>query len=61
MRDAGHEVFVCTSQLTGSQWCVPEKLAWIERHLDRSWLDRVIIIKDKTLVGDRLQPVCPGR
>lgn len=55
MREAGHEVFVCTSPLTGSQWCVPEKLAWIESHLDRSWLDQVIIIKDKTLVGDRLQ------
>jgi len=55
MREAGHEVFLCTSPLTGSRWCVPEKLAWVENHLGASWLDRIIIAKDKTLVGDRLR------
>lgn len=46
-------VFLCTSPLTGSRWCVPEKLAWVENHLGASWLDRIIIAKDKTLAGDR--------
>ena len=52
MLQAGHEVFVCTSPLSGTRWCMPEKLAWVERHLGASWVDRVIITKDKTLVGD---------
>jgi len=30
-------------------------LAWVENHLGASWLDRIIIAKDKTLVGDRLR------
>lgn len=55
MLAAGHEVFVCTSPLSGTRWCMPEKLAWVERHLGPAWTDRVIITKDKTLVGD------PGR
>jgi 5'-nucleotidase len=52
MREAGHEVFVCTSPLSGTRFCMPEKLAWVEEHLGPSWVDRVIITKDKTLVGD---------
>jgi len=55
MREAGHDVFLCTSPLSGARWCVPEKLAWVENHLGGDWLDRVIITKDKTLVGDRRQ------
>jgi len=60
MLEVGHDVFLCTSPLTGSPWCVPEKLAWVEEHLGKDhlgkpWLDRVIIVKDKTLVGDRLR------
>jgi 5'-nucleotidase len=55
MLDAGHEVFVCTSPLSGTRWCMPEKLAWVEKHLGESWVDRVIITKDKTLVGDPLR------
>jgi hypothetical protein len=27
MLAAGHEVFVCTSPLSGTRWCMPEKLA----------------------------------
>ena len=33
MLGAGHEVFVCTSPLSGTRWCMPEKLAWVEKHL----------------------------
>lgn len=56
MLKAGHDVFLCTSQLVGSRWCVPEKLDWVEHHLGGAWLRRTIITPDKTLVGDRLQP-----
>jgi 5'-nucleotidase len=56
MLEAGHEVFVCTAPLSGTRWCMPEKLAWVEEHLGGSWVDRVIITKDKTLVGDPFRP-----
>jgi 5'-nucleotidase len=36
MLEAGHEVFVCTSPLSGTRWCMPEKLAWVEKHLGKS-------------------------
>jgi 5'-nucleotidase len=52
MLEAGHEVFICTSPLSGTRWCMPEKLAWVGQRLGESWVDRVIITKDKTLVGD---------
>lgn len=55
MDEAGHAVFLCTSPLSGSRSCVPDKLAWVEDRLGQEWVDRVIISKDKTLVGDRLQ------
>ena len=35
MLEAGHEVFVCTSPLSGTRWCMPEKLAWVEKHLGK--------------------------
>ncbi len=56
MRKAGHTVFVCTSPMSDAPWCIPEKLAWIKEHLGPDWVDRTIIAKDKTLVGDRRQP-----
>ncbi len=56
MLEAGHEVFVCTSPLSGTRWCMPEKLVWVEEHLGPAWVDRVIITKDKTLVGDPARP-----
>jgi len=56
MLEAGHDVFLCTSPVISSRWCVQEKLIWVEHHLGRAWLRRTIITSDKTLVGDRLQP-----
>jgi len=56
MLTAGHDVFLCTSPLSRSRWCVPEKLAWVEHHLGWAWLRRTIITPDKTLVGDRIRP-----
>lgn len=56
LRAAGHQVLICTSPLTGSPWCVPEKLAWIDRHLGPDWPRQTVITPDKTLVGDHRQP-----
>jgi len=56
MRAADHDVFVCTAPLSDAPRCAPEKLDWIERHLGRDWVDRTIIVKDKSLVGNWLKP-----
>lgn len=55
MRAAGHDVFICTSPLSDYENCVLEKHTWVEQHLGRDWVRRVILTKDKTLVrGDVL-------
>ncbi|MBI4148301.1 5'-3'-deoxyribonucleotidase [Candidatus Woesearchaeota archaeon] len=45
-----HDIFICTSPLLKNKHCIPEKYEWVEKHLGREWLDRVVITKDKTLV-----------
>jgi 5'-nucleotidase len=55
MREAGHEVLLCTSQLSRSLWNISEKISWIVEHFGESWLDQIVIAKDKTLVGARYQ------
>jgi 5'-nucleotidase len=55
MLDAGHDVRICTAPLTAYEHCLPEKAAWVEEHLGRDWVKRMIITKDKTIVmGDVL-------
>ena len=49
--EAGHEVFICTSPLTEYRNCVAEKFAWVEKNLGSEWLKRLVITKDKTVVG----------
>jgi 5'-nucleotidase len=44
-----HEVFICTSPRTEYRYCVPEKYEWIEQHLGKEWIPRIIMTKDKTL------------
>ena len=61
MLEVGHVVFLCTSPVISSRWCVPEKLAWVEHHLGLAWLRRTVITPDKTLVGDRAPAVRLGR
>jgi 5'-nucleotidase len=46
----GFDVFICTSPLSTYRNCVLEKFEWVERHLGSSWVKRVILTKDKTLV-----------
>jgi 5'-nucleotidase len=55
MQAAGHDVWFCTSPLRKYRYCVPEKYAWVERHLGMAWTRRIIVTPDKTLVhGDYL-------
>jgi 5'-nucleotidase len=55
MKKLGLEVVICTSPLTEYTYCVPEKYEWIEEHLGKAWVDKIVITKDKTLVkGDFL-------
>jgi 5'-nucleotidase len=51
----GFEVFICTSPLSTYQNCVQEKYEWVERTLGSTWVDRIILTRDKTLIkGDTL-------
>lgn len=55
MLELGHDVRICTSPLNQYHHCVTEKFAWIEQHLGREWIGRMVLTKDKTLVrGDVL-------
>lgn len=65
MRDAGHEVMLCTSAFKGSRWCESEKRHWVEEHLGRELVRSMVITSDKTVVrGDVLiddKPEITGR
>lgn len=50
MLKLGLEVFICTSPLTDYQNCVLEKFEWVDRHLGKEWVNRLILAKDKTMV-----------
>ena len=55
MRDAGHEVLLCTSPLERYRNCVLEKYEWVEAHLGVEWTHHMVLTRDKTLVhGDLL-------
>ena len=43
------EVFFCTAPMFSNPTCMPDKVAWIEKHFgDETWTHRIIIAKDKT-------------
>jgi 5'-nucleotidase len=50
MDKMGFEVFICTSPLSTYKHCVLEKYEWVDRVLGASWVKRIILTKDKTLV-----------
>jgi 5'-nucleotidase len=50
MRAFGHDVFICTSPLRVYEYCVTEKYAWVDKHLGKDWVRRLILAKDKTLI-----------
>lgn len=53
--DMDNDVRFCTSHFLTYTHCVFEKFQWIEEHFDASFVDRIILTRDKTLVrGDIL-------
>jgi 5'-nucleotidase len=50
IHDLGHEVFICTSPLSNYRHCVLEKYEWVDQHLGKEWVRRIILTKDKTLI-----------
>lgn len=55
MLQKGHDVRFCTSHLLTYDPCVLEKYQWIEKYFDASYVDRIILTRDKTLIrGDIL-------
>jgi 5'-nucleotidase len=56
----GIDVRLCSSPLSSSPCCVMEKVEWAVAHLGKSWVDRIILTRDKTLVrGDILLDDAP--
>lgn len=55
MLELGHDVRFCTSYLFEYDHCVLEKYQWIEEHFGASFVERIILTRDKTLIrGDLL-------
>lgn len=55
MDKMGLEVFICTSPLSEYKNCVLEKYEWVEKHLGKEWIKKIILSKDKTVIrGDKL-------
>lgn len=50
MESMGHELFICTSPLSRYRNCVLEKFEWVDRVLGPSWVKRIILTRDKTLI-----------
>jgi 5'-nucleotidase len=46
----GFDVHICTSPLEQYRNCVLEKYEWVEEHLGSEFTERVILMRDKTLV-----------
>ncbi len=64
MLAAGLDVRICSAPLASSPACAAEKVAWVAEHLGTSWVDRLVLARDKTYVrGDYLiddAPVAKG-
>jgi len=50
MSGKGFEVFICTSPLSTYGNCILEKYEWVERFMGMSWVKKVILTKDKTII-----------
>ena len=53
MLGAGLDVWICTSPLMAYQHCIPEKYAWVDKHLGPDWVARMVLTRNKGLVGGR--------
>jgi len=55
MQKLGYNIFICSSPIKENSLNVKEKYDWIKVHLGQGWVDKTIIIRDKTLIqGDLL-------
>lgn len=55
MSEKSKEVFICTNPLSKYENCVLEKYRWVDDHLGKEWIKRIIVTKDKTIIrGDIL-------
>uniref|UniRef100_A0A8C4NEJ4 5', 3'-nucleotidase, cytosolic n=1 Tax=Eptatretus burgeri TaxID=7764 RepID=A0A8C4NEJ4_EPTBU len=45
------DVFICSSPPRKYHNCVGEKFAWVEKHLGKTFVDRIILTRDKTVVS----------
>lgn len=51
----GVDVYICTSPIDDPQYCAPEKYKWVQKHIGRDWISKMILTSDKTLIsGDLL-------
>ncbi|WAQ96148.1 NT5M-like protein [Mya arenaria] len=50
----GVDVFICTSPVKAYKHCLKEKYQWVEKHMGKQWLDRILLVKDKTMVNGHL-------
>ena len=50
MSTAGIELFICTSSFPEYQNCVLEKYEWVNEHLGKDWVKRMILTPDKTIL-----------
>ncbi|MCX7832602.1 MAG: 5'-3'-deoxyribonucleotidase [Ignavibacteria bacterium] len=51
MEEMGYNVFICTSPFRNYKYCVTEKYKWVEIHLGKDWVNKLILTNDKTLVN----------
>jgi 5'-nucleotidase len=51
MLSLGYDVRICTAPKKVFHHCVPEKFLWVEQHLGREWVERIVMTRDKTLVS----------
>jgi 5'-nucleotidase len=50
MQAKGWEVFICSSPLATYGNCVLEKYKWVETFIGPSWVKKLILTKDKTII-----------
>lgn len=46
-------VMLCTSPLSTYTYVLFEKFAWVEKHLGKAWISKIVLTKDKTVVAGR--------
>lgn len=50
----GVDVFICSSPLFDYTYSPKEKIQWIDEHLGKDWIGKIILARDKTLVNGHI-------